>query len=325
MPERVGRIAELWRYPVKSMVGERLSSATLGKDGLLGDRYWAVREDDLGQLTVVRRTPRLLQCRARYAMPPEESGDIPPIVISLPDGSELSSSDPHAQERLSDFLGKAVSLWPLQPKSNWRHYRLAKPAGAREMKRQFASRELPDFSSIPLSRLAELMLFTTPLGRYHDIYPLHILSTNALHALRELEPEGDFCVERFRPNLLIESASESAEFDDFSWVNGELSVGEVLIRCESRTVRCSAPAQPQADLAKDSRVLKTIEAATGRHLGINATIVRGGCVKLGDDVYFEPGKRAPKRQLSSYDRLRNRVLHAGMELTDTLSRRSGKD
>ena len=205
------------------MMGGTAASAILNKDGLVGDRGWAVREEEAGQLTVVRRTPKLLQCRAHYLTGP--AGDqIPDVEITLPDGETFTTADVDAADRLSAFLGKPVTLWPKQPRSNWKHYRLAGPQGAREIKRQFAMRELPDLSSISLGRIAELMLFVTPLGRYHDVYPLHILSSGALAKMRELEPAGDFCVERFRPNLYIESADGCVDFDDFAWVGGRLRV-----------------------------------------------------------------------------------------------------
>lgn len=318
MSEYAGRIAQLWQYPVKSMGGQTLDAAELASDGLLGDRGWAVRDEDAGQLTVVRRDPKLLQCTARYRTSPAP-GESPTVEITLPGGVTFDSDDPGCETALTEFLGKPVTLWPRQPKSNWKHYRLARPAGARELKRQFAMRELPDLSSISLPRIAELMMFVTPLGRYHDVYPLHILSSGALAKMREAEPEGDFRPERFRPNLCIESPDGVVDFDDFAWVGGRLTIGDVVIQCESRTVRCLAPAQPQADLPKDARVLRAIEKHTARHLGINATVLRAGRVEVGQEVYFEPGARAPRETLSTYDRWRNRMLHSAMELTDRLN------
>lgn len=319
MTQHVGHIGQLWQYPVKSMAGHTVESAYLATDGMEGDRYWAVREEEAGQITVVRRIPKLLQCSARFESAP--SADvIPPVHITLPDGEEFSSAAADAHERLSEFLGKPVTIWPKQPRSNWKHYRLAQPAGAREVKRQFASKELPDLSSISLSRITELMIFATPLGRYHDVYPLHILSSGAIAKMREIEPDGDFRVERFRPNLYIESAEGVVDFDDFSWVGGTLKIGEVTLRCESRTVRCSAPAQPQVGLAKDAKVIRALEAGTGRHLGINVTVVKAGRVQVGDEVTFEPGSRKPRSGPSLGGRLRNRLLHGAMELTDKLNK-----
>ena len=321
MRKKVGHIKELWRYPVKSMMGQRVATAQIEKYGLLGDRGWAVRDEQAQQLTVVRKTPQLLQCRARYDGEPH-GRSVPPVIVTLPDGKEISTGDAAAQQELSEYLRKPVSIWPLQPKSKWRHYRLNGAVGAREMKRQFGMKKLPDLSSIPMLTLAELMFFVTPLGRYHDVFPLHVLSTNALAKMAQIEPDGDFQVQRFRPNILIESTAPEAEFDDFSWVGGELQIGKVLIKCESRTVRCSAPAQPQFGLDKDSKVIRAVDKHAGRHLGINATVVRRGEIRVGDEVCWRPARRqllgASARNYAG--QLKNKLVHAGLEATDKLNR-----
>ena len=329
MAELVGHVAELWQYPVKSMAGVRLPAAELRRDGLLGDRGWCAREEDAGQLTVVRRTPRLLQCQAVYESEASEEV-VPPVRITLPDGQSFSSSEPDAAAKLSAFIGKPLTLWPRQPRSKLRHYSLARPQGAREFRRQFASRSLPDLSSIPMSKILELMFFVTPLGRYHDVYPMHVLSSSSLEHLQTLEPEADFSVQRVRPNVFIESCPGTSGLDDFSWVGGELQLGTTVLSCRSRTVRCSAPAQPMGAgmdhgaspeggvtaLGKSAAVLKTLEAETGRHLGINANVRTPGAVALGDPVYWVAPRKPARQRLSAYQRLRNRLLHASLEAVD---------
>lgn len=341
MTQLVGHVEQLWQYPVKSMAGVGLPRAELGRNGLLGDRGWCAREEELGQLTVVRRTPKLLLCRATYeiAKDPDRSfraGQIPPVRITLPDGASFSSTDADAADRLSEFLGKRISLWPLQKKSKLKHYRLAKPQGAREFRRQFASKSLPDLSSIPFSKILELMLFVTPLGSYYDLAPLHILSSSALAHMRRIDPKAEFRVERFRPNIFVKSLDDDNGLDDFSWVHGQLQLGDAEVRCRSRTVRCSAPAQPmltgltdkearicsgpQKGFEKDGGVLRAIERETGRHLGIYASVKTPGLVRVGDPVYWVPAKGKPREGLSTYQRLRNRVLHASLESVDRFGR-----
>ena len=46
----VGTVREIWRYPVKSMAGERLEHSDVGWHGLRGDRGWAVCSEDTGQI-----------------------------------------------------------------------------------------------------------------------------------------------------------------------------------------------------------------------------------------------------------------------------------
>ena len=108
------------------------------------------------------------------------------------------------------------------------------------MMRQFGTSTLPDLSSVPRSLATQLSFFATPLGRCHDVFPLHILSTNALAAMAEIEPAGNFVVQRFRPNILVASTRPAPEFDDFTWLDGYLHVGNCVISCVTRTKRLAS-------------------------------------------------------------------------------------
>ncbi|GAA5317593.1 MAG: MOSC domain-containing protein [Candidatus Pelagadaptatus aseana] len=322
MAELVGCIKQLWRYPVKSMVGETLDQAHIASYGMQADRGWILRDEDANELTIVRNTPKLLRCRSRYLEVPNGE-DIPNVMITLPDGSEVSSNDPQVNQKISEVTGKNLSLWPLQPKRNWRHYRLSGINGAKAMKRQFASKELPDLSSFSWKLLSELSLFVTPLGRYYDCYPLHILTDNSLDTMKQIEPRGDFCVERFRPNIFIESHNKEVEFDEFRWVDGTLQIGEAVIKCESPTVRCSMPSQPQAGLEKDSKVVRSLDKHSGRNLGINASVIKAGDISVGDKVYWTPAKLNPLQKVAkpAVAKLKNTVLHTTLKTIDKISGR----
>jgi uncharacterized protein YcbX len=108
----IGTVSEMWRYPVKSMGGERLDCCTVGVAGLLGDWGWAVRDDIAGEIRGARHLPLLLQCSARYREPPG-GGSLPQVEITLPDGTHIGSEASDVNARLSALLGRAVSLWPL--------------------------------------------------------------------------------------------------------------------------------------------------------------------------------------------------------------------
>jgi len=88
----IGRVAELWRYPVKSLGGERLARATLEPRGLTGDRLWAVRGEDgrIGSGKTARRfrrMPHLLSLTART--------DTDGVVwIGFPDSRHVRADDP---------------------------------------------------------------------------------------------------------------------------------------------------------------------------------------------------------------------------------------
>lgn len=66
-------------------------------------------------------------------------------------------------------------------------------------------------------------------GTFHDVCAIHAIISATLAALRRLEPSLDFAVERFRPNLLIESAPGLGGFVEERWAGDILAIGERLI------------------------------------------------------------------------------------------------
>ena len=101
----VGRVLELWRYPVKSMGGESLKSGQLGGGGVHGDRGWALRDEQAGEIRGAKKLPDLLRCTARYLSEPTET-TVPPAEITLPDGACMRSDDSGTALRLSELLGR---------------------------------------------------------------------------------------------------------------------------------------------------------------------------------------------------------------------------
>ena len=128
------------------MAGERLEQCSIGPGGLAGDRGWAVREEAVGEIRGAKQLPTLLMCGARYLEEPE--GDvIPHVEITLPDGSTMRSDDADVHQRLSAFLGREVTLWPLQPASDAEHYRRRKPLSDEASLKELLSREADETSS----------------------------------------------------------------------------------------------------------------------------------------------------------------------------------
>jgi uncharacterized protein YcbX len=92
------RVVELWRYPVKSLQGERLEAAAVTPEGLEGDRRWAIFDAETGLGLTARRVPQLLFAAARVRA---DGG----VEITLPDGS-IAFDD----AALSAWLGRPVAL-----------------------------------------------------------------------------------------------------------------------------------------------------------------------------------------------------------------------
>ena len=110
------RLAEIRRYPVKSLLGESVPSAGVGARGVAGDRGWAVRDPD-GKLGSgkntrrFRRMPGLFRLRAYAAQPAP--------VVELPDGRRFPADDPAGHRAVSEVLGRPVTL---APESAVRHH-----------------------------------------------------------------------------------------------------------------------------------------------------------------------------------------------------------
>lgn len=97
-------VAELWRYPVKSMGGGRLSSCAVGPAGIPGDRAWALVDRATGRALSAKRHAKLLLCSARYVDEPTAQA-VPPAAVTLPDGTSVRTDDAEAACVLSSFLG----------------------------------------------------------------------------------------------------------------------------------------------------------------------------------------------------------------------------
>lgn len=95
-------VAEIWRYPIKSVGGEQLSIATVTELGILGDRGWGIYDIDTDTVLTARRTPELL-----FASAALDGAD---VAVELPDGSTLSSRDADCNDRLTAWLGRPVEL-----------------------------------------------------------------------------------------------------------------------------------------------------------------------------------------------------------------------
>jgi len=281
----IGHVVEVWRYPVKSMGGESLPRASFGAFGIPGDRGWALRDEDAGEVRGAKKLPALMQCAARYDAEPAD-GRIPPVTMTLPDGATLRSGDADAAVRLSALTGRRVTLWPLQPPERAEHYRRGLPddpdmeAELRQIFGRLPDEPLPDLSTLP----PELFEYTSPLGTYFDLLPVHLLTTASLRALAAKNPAARFDVRRFRPNVLIEPGAAVNGLIETDWCGRSLRVGGAVFAIAMPTMRCSMTAQATADLPKDPSVLRTIVRDANQNLGVYATVQQVGDVEIGDQV-----------------------------------------
>lgn len=282
---RIGGVSEIWRYPVKSMAGERLGETAVGPQGLVGDRGWAVRDEERGGIRGAKKLPELMRCAARYLAQPE-AGRAGDVEMSLPDGSRVRSTDPAAADRLSAAIGTRVTLWPLQPADRLEHYRRGAPTHEdleQELRSMFAlepGEPLPDLSGLP----PEVVEFESPPGTYFDAFPLQLLSRTSLAHLSTLTPGSTIDVRRFRPNLLLELPDAAAGFPEAEWAGRRVRIGGMTAEVTIPTMRCVMTTLPFADLPKDPRIMRALVREAKQCLGAYARVVEPGSVRVGDAV-----------------------------------------
>jgi len=270
----LGSVVSLWRYPVKSMMGEELNATEVTERGLLGDRAYAVVDSSDGKVATAknpRKWPNLFDFRATFIQPPRIGANVPPVRITLPDGTMAISQQNDLNEILSKALNRKVTL-------NATEGGHVRPANAEEY--------WPDIEG--LDYRDTVTDFALPEGTFFDCATVHLLTTATLDRLRELYPKGRFEVRRFRPNIVVEPASDEKSFVENAWIGHTLRIGdEVRLNISGPCPRCVMTTLPQGDLPRDPGILRTVAQHNQVNVGVYANVARGGTIRRGDPVRLE--------------------------------------
>jgi hypothetical protein len=280
-----GRVVSLWRYPVKSLGGERIPRAQiLGHVGIPGDRGYALR-DAIGEIRGAKQIPALLQASARYLEEPEGEAT-PPVEIRFPDGSCLDSDDARVSPRLSELAGRPLTLVARRPADDTDFYARREPLDLAAMRAVFAlepDEPLPDLSVMGPEILRELALYMSPRGTFFDTVEIHLVSTQALASLARRLPESAVDARRFRPNLLVDFDTQEP-LPEHALSGRKLRAGSALLEAAAPMVRCGMVTQPQAELPKDPRILRFLVREQKQQLGAALRVLEPGEVSEGDSV-----------------------------------------
>ena len=272
---QIGVVQDLFRYPVKSMQGERLSTVDIGVQGIIGDRAYALREAN-GRVVTAKKWANILEFSARYDAPPVP-GALAPLHITLPDGRTMQAQATDASAMLSAVLRRPVVLERAQ--SDQLSHAEIDPATV--------------FGDVPVEnvlpgRTAATMpdSFALPPGTFFDAASVHVLASGTLAHLRTLIGEdAQLDPRRFRPNIFVETAPGGEGFIEDGWLEGTLEVGKSVQIMQMRpTLRCVMTAHHQADLVRDLRILRTAAQHHHNHIGVWASIGTAGTVRVGDPV-----------------------------------------
>jgi uncharacterized protein len=272
---QIGVVQDLFRYPVKSMRGERLKAVEIGARGVIGDRAYALRETN-GRVVTAKKWPNMLELNACYDMPPTPD-ELAPLRITLPDGRAIQAQDPDASAMLSVVLGRTVTLE--RARGDQRSHAEIDPATVfgdvpvEQVKPGFTAATMPDS-------------FALPPGTFFDSASIHVLATGTLaHLCRLSGEDAQSDPRRFRPNIVVETAPGVEGFLEDEWLAGTLEVGERVRIVQMRpTLRCVMTTHGQAELGRDLRILRTAAQHHGNQVGVWAAIGAPGTVRVGDPV-----------------------------------------
>jgi uncharacterized protein YcbX len=246
-------IVELWRYPVKSMQGERLQSVTLDASGLAADRRFGVVTPE-GFVLSGKSEPRILGASASV----RDDGE---IAIDLPNGMRTASDDPDVDAQLSAWLDRPLRLHR---------------AGADE---QFTIHHHTDPEDETKTKD-----FSTPPGAYYDSRStVHLLSQSSLRAAGAAYAEGQWDVRRFRPNVVV-SFGDEAGFVEEAWVGATVMLGSVPAVVRKRTERCVITTRAQPGLDRDLQIYRSLVKSNHANLGIYMVPQAAGTLAVGDTV-----------------------------------------
>lgn len=245
-------ISEIWRYPVKSMLGEQLDQANVGSSGIEGDRRWAVVDAESGVSLSAKRYADLLRCQA-WTSDSE-------VMIRLPNRRELPAGSAEVARGLSDLLGRQVATRSAEATETIQH----------------------EFPTAVTEGEGEPFLYEPKTEAFVDCAPLQLLTTGTLKEFQRLLPASIIRRARFRPNFLVET--DEIGFIENDWVNIDITLGSLRCQVYDHTRRCIMVALAQGDLPRDTDVIRTILKNNDGRAGVALRTLDSGIVRYGAKV-----------------------------------------
>lgn len=278
-----GSISALWRFPVKSMLGEQVDAVDVTESGIAGDRAYGIIDTQTGKVASAKHPklwPGLLACRASFTRPPVPGEEAPAARIELGDGTTVTSDDPDVDAVLSRFFARDVTLARSSP-PDYTIDELKPDADVVEEQKLgaalFSERGLPSL---------------VPEGSFMDLFPLSVMTTSTIAHLEELQPGSRFDVRRFRMNVVVDTPATG--FVENDWIGEVVTIGDAAqLAIVLPDPRCVMTNLAQDDLPRDPLILKTLGkhnrldvAGSGLYpcAGVYAVTAAPGTIRTGDAV-----------------------------------------
>lgn len=282
----VGTVSDLRRYPVKSMLGEQLERAPVTEKGVVGDRAYALVDDETGKVISVKR-PKLWG--RMFELTASTDGDA--VRVSFPDGSAFAIDDPALPERLSEFFGRSVSVASVSTPPG---------TGFEELWVGDLKDGAPPYLGMESEVVDEEEVidggaFMVANGNFFDFGALHLVSTASTKQLSAYAPDTRFDPHRFRPNIVVDTPDVG--FVETEWQGRTLKVGDLSLTVGITVPRCVMTTLAQGDLPADRAVLRTITQHNAVDIlgsgtpypcvGVYADALVPGEIAVGDPVTVE--------------------------------------
>ena len=263
------RVESLRRYPVKSMLGEILTTMFVDERGADGDRRLALVDAVTGRVASAKQ-PRLWRTLLQFTA----SGDAGRVRIQLPEGTSVAADDPGIDELLSRRLGRPVRLVSRRPQGA----ALERPDPEKVL--EFGVDAEVDANIVEIAR-------ATPGDSFTDLAPLHAITTATL------ERVGAEAL-RYRPNLVLATPPGYPPYAENAWAGRELTLAEARLRVLKPTSRCAVPILEHGRLPRAPHALQTVVAENRLQVpgfgmplpcaGVYLEVLAEGTIRTGDPV-----------------------------------------
>lgn len=280
--QHVGTVELLFRYPVKSMLGEVRRTLALTAKGVAGDRVWALLDEQTGQVASAKRAKlwrSLLTCTGRTV----GSGV---VEVLLHDGTTRPAGDPALDGMLSSLTGRTVRLTHTPPPDA-------------EIVRSHPEAQITEGLDVDVAYDILKLGGAVPAVTFLDYAPVHLITTATLDSLADEQPSGTADPARYRPNVVIRTPDGMAWFPENAWLGGTVRIGDaVTLRIVLQTPRCAVPSLAHGALPSQPQALRAAAARNRLNVpgfgyqpcaGVYADVIAHGVIQAGARVTFVPG------------------------------------
>lgn len=255
----IGVVAEVCRYPVKSMAGESIGEGFVGYAGMMGDRvhaFLATEGDPAFPWLTAREQEDLVLYRPRYVS--AHPNAVPEFL------AESEKLAPGVNPMFPDTPDFAVEV--LSPSGR------ALPVGSAELLAELQEK----------SQLALRLVYSQ--RSHYDCRPISLISHGTINGLaqelgRALDPR------RFRANLYVRWNEGAAPYFENELVGARLRIGDRLeLSILERDPRCKMITIDPDSAETDNSILRHVTRRHDGKAGVFAAVLREGRVRPGDPV-----------------------------------------